>query len=90
MTLITLLAVMLVYHLILYVSLNEMSKNPNMFAYPMDVTDPNATQETFNKITHLFISNLIYIYYINTFVEIATINNIIKYEISIFIKISII
>ena len=34
--------------------LNEMSKNPNMFAYPMDVTDPNATQETFNKIINDF------------------------------------
>ena len=30
--------------------LNEMSKNENIFAYPLDVTDPNKTQETFNKI----------------------------------------
>ena len=30
--------------------LNEMAKNENIFAYPMDVTDSNRTQETFNKI----------------------------------------
>ena len=30
--------------------LNEMAKNENIFAYPMDVTDSNGTQETFNKI----------------------------------------
>ena len=30
--------------------LNEMAKNDNIFAYQMDVTDPNKTQETFNKI----------------------------------------
>ena len=30
--------------------LNEMAKNENIFAYPMDVTDSNKTQETFNKI----------------------------------------
>ena len=30
--------------------LNEMAKNQNIFAYPMDVTDPGKTQETFNKI----------------------------------------
>ena len=30
--------------------LNEMAKNENIFAYPIDVTDPNRTQETFNKI----------------------------------------
>ena len=27
-----------------------MAKNENIFAYPMDVTDSNKTQETFNKI----------------------------------------
>ena len=30
--------------------LNEMAKNQNIFAYPMDVTDKNKTQETFDKI----------------------------------------
>jgi len=30
--------------------LNEMAKNENIFAYPMDVTDSNKTQETFNQI----------------------------------------
>ncbi len=30
--------------------LNEMAKNENIFAYPMDVTDQNKTQETFDKI----------------------------------------
>ena len=27
-----------------------MAKNQNIFAYPMDVTDKNKTQETFDKI----------------------------------------
>ena len=30
--------------------LNEMAKDQNIFAYPMDVTDQNKTEETFNKI----------------------------------------
>ena len=30
--------------------LNEVAKNDNIFAYPMDVTDPNKTEETFKKI----------------------------------------
>ena len=34
--------------------LNEMAKNENIFAYPMDVTDSNKTQETFNKILEDF------------------------------------
>ena len=34
--------------------LNEIAKNENIFAYPMDVTDSNKTQETFNKILEDF------------------------------------
>ena len=34
--------------------LNEMAKNENIFAYPMDVTDQSKTQETFNKILEDF------------------------------------
>ena len=30
--------------------LNEMAKNENIFAYPLDVTNPKNIQETFNKI----------------------------------------
>ena len=30
--------------------LNEMAKDQNIFAFPMDVTDQNKTEETFNKI----------------------------------------
>ena len=30
--------------------LNEMANNDNIFAYPMDVTNQNKTEETFNKI----------------------------------------
>ena len=30
--------------------LNDMAKNSNIFAYPMDVTDQNKTQETFRRI----------------------------------------
>ena len=34
--------------------LNEMAKNQNIFAFPMDVTDQNKTEETFNKIIKEF------------------------------------
>ena len=39
--------------------LNEMAKNENIFAYPMDVTDSNKTQETFNKILKDFKEEII-------------------------------
>jgi len=34
--------------------LNEMANNDNIFAYPMDVTNQNKTEETFNKILEDF------------------------------------
>ena len=34
--------------------LNEMAKDQNIFAFPMDVTDQNKTEETFNKIIKEF------------------------------------
>ena len=34
--------------------LNEMAKDQNIFAFPMDVTDQNKTEETFNKILKEF------------------------------------
>ena len=34
--------------------LNEMANNYNIFAYPMDVTNQNKTEETFNKILEDF------------------------------------
>ena len=34
--------------------LNEMAKNPNIFAYPLDVTDQNKIEETFKKVIEEF------------------------------------
>ena len=34
--------------------LNEMAKDQNIFAFPMDVTDQNKTEETFNYFNDMF------------------------------------